>query len=297
MNPAASSGSSPSGDDRGHRPAQAEGHGRGASAGGGAGSTADSGRAAVWLLVGLLVLVVLVVVGDRVAGRVMASGIESGLVESGFEEPVEVQLGGFPFLTQLLERRLTRVEVDAPSYLLVPRSADGEPTTDPIPVTQVHAVLHGAWQQDGAVIARTAQMEGVLAFTEVEQRLGENADVTLTAAQDGQVRVEAALEVLGQRLAVAGTADVVAEEGTTIAIYPGRLELPGLSGGDDDPSDSGSSGGSSGSGSGATPDPDRLALRFPVDGLPQGTRLEAVDVVDDGFRVTLTGTDVVLPPT
>jgi uncharacterized membrane protein YgcG len=292
MNPAASPSPSPSGDDSG----------------------ADSGRAAVWLLVGLLVLVVLVVVGDRVAGRVMASQIESGLVESGFEEPVEVQLGGFPFLTQLLERRLTRVEVDAPSYLLVPRSEDGQPTAEPIPVTQVHAVLHGAWQRNGDIIARTAEMEGVLAFSEVEQRLGENSNVTLSAAQDGQVRVEAFLEVLGQRLTVAGTADVVAEEGTTIAIYPGRLELPGLSGGDDasdggssgsdssdggstdsGSTDSGSSGG--GSGSGATPDPDRLALRFPVAGLPQGTRLEAVDVVDDGFRVTLTGTDVVLPQT
>lgn len=233
------------------------------------------------VIVLVVVLAVLALVADRVGARMAATRIEDELVASGFERPVEVEVGGFPFLTQLLAERLEEVTVDARTFpLRSPEGEDGEQAGEPLPLRDVHAVLTGVRDGGDVVLAETVRMRGVLEFIEIEQRLPrEGTELTLSPAPAGDgVHIEATVQVFGQELRLTGTAQVSVGEESTLVITPAQVDAP------------------EGAGSVETGGlQDSLTLSVPVSGIPQGSRLDDVEVVQDGFQLHIVGEDVRLP--
>jgi hypothetical protein len=216
------------------------------------------------LLVGLVVVVGLLVVADRVGASVASRAIAAEVQSSSrlAAEP-EVHIAGFPFLTQAFAGRYERVEVTARD---VPA---GELTLD-----RLDATLTGVQVSLGDALSGSVQrvpVEGVRAralvpYDELARRSG---DRRLAVAPAGdRVRVTGSLEVLGQTLSATAVSRVEVADGglrVTAEQYEvgnaaaDRLITRALG--------------------------DRLDLRIPVTGLPYGLQVTGVDVGADGVTV------------
>jgi hypothetical protein len=210
------------------------------------------------------VLAALAVGADRLAVRLVDGEAESRLAQSGLEAPA-VAIRGFPFLTQAARNDLDHVDIAAAAYV-----SGGDRLTD------VRGKLTGVSYSAGGVRAATADLTAVVPFAAVERRLPDG-DLRLTAA-GSEVRVIRTFEALGQTFGATATASVRLD-GDRLRVEPTRVTVPGSGPVDDVVTDIAR---------------DRVRFDVPVTGLPPGFRLEAVEVVQSGFRVRLTGRDVLL---
>lgn len=227
------------------------------------------------LLVGLVVLLGLLLVADR-AGAAFASRAIAAEVQSSTQltaEP-EVDITGFPFLTQAFAGRYDRVEVTARD---VPA---GELTLD-----RLDATLTGVQVSLGDALSGSVQrvpVEGVRAravvgYPEIARRSGDRG---LAVAPSGdRLRVTGSLDVLGRTLtAVAvsrvevaeGDLRVIAEEYQVGNETADRLITRALG--------------------------DRLDLRIPVTGLPYDLQVTGVEVEPEGVVVVARTGPTVLSP-
>jgi hypothetical protein len=126
------------------------------------------------------------------------------------------------------------------------------------------------------VRARTATLTAVVPFASVQRRLPEGG-LRLSAEGD-QVRVTRTFEALGQTFGASATARVRLD-GDRLVVEPTEVTVPGSGPIDDAVTDVAR---------------DRVRLEYPVTGLPPGFRLDGVEVVQSGFRVRLSGRDVLL---
>jgi hypothetical protein len=215
-------------------------------------------------------LVVLVVVGllgfgaDRAALAVSTHEAQQRLVAEGFRDP-QVDVDGFPFLTQLLRRDFDDVTLDASSVT----GAKGS-------VTDVSGQAHGLAVRGGhRVHVGSMTATGTVPYDEVLARVSRSG-LRLTPAGAGQVRVSASVSVLGQRLDAHALAKVTAD-GTTIHVTPTRVGVDGAGALDTSMTQQVS---------------DRLSFTYEVRGLPQGVRIDRVTPAGDGFVVHLSGSDL-----
>jgi hypothetical protein len=222
------------------------------------------------VVVGVVAVVVLaggVVVADRVAQataekRVIAA-VEKNL--DGVVGTPTVDLGGFPFLTQLL----------AGSVDDVTGTVDGV-TLEGIDATDVTFDAHDVSTSEQYTVG-TATIAATLPTASIEQIVADRSELDIALAVDGGT-----LTASGKVLGLALAADVVPRvEDGRLLVSVDNVQFAGLTVSVDDlPGAVG----------------DRLTdIEIPVEGLPAGLVLSDATVVADGVRVTATGTDVELP--
>lgn len=222
-------------------------------------------RGVVVGIVGIGVLAGGLVVVDRYAEaeveRVAVDQLTSRLAVTGTPT---VDLGGFPFLTQLLAGSVDEVVAHADGVVL-----EGTDLVD------VDATATGV-STSAPYTASRVRLTGTVPTASLEQLVRDHSELDADLATDGAELV-ASGSVLGLELSARLAPTVVegaVEVGVTrvsiggvsvdVADLPGRLE-------------------------------DRLrGIPVPLDGLPEGVVLSDVQVVPEGARVTAVGQDVVL---
>ncbi|MQA33044.1 LmeA family phospholipid-binding protein [Modestobacter roseus] len=224
------------------------------------------------LLVVLLVLAVLLVVADRVAVLVAEDQVAGQLVEQGglAGEP-EVDIAGFPFLTQVIGGRYDEVRVQATAEEL------GQPagTTADVTLHGVHLplsdVVSGSVQE---VPVERVDGAATLSYELLSQQLG--GDSVLQRSGDG-LQITRTVDVLGTAVPLSATGTVTLD-GRDLVVdvddaTAAGVDLPAFVVGRA---------------------ADLLDFRYTVPELPFGLVLTGVDPRDDGVRVRAEATDTVL---
>ncbi|PZF97517.1 LmeA family phospholipid-binding protein [Micromonospora deserti] len=185
----------------------------------------------VALVVLLLVLVGLLVVADRVAAgvaeRAIADQVRQQVARQDAQSsPPEVEVGGFPFLTQVLDGRYERITIRLRE---VRGSVQGDavslPTLD-VDARNVQASLDTLRSGRGDVIAETVAGTGTISYDSLAKLL-DRPGLTL-GEQGGKLAVTAPVDILGQRLTVTGTADITVREQGQVALRFNDLNAEGL---------------------------------------------------------------------
>ena len=224
------------------------------------------------LLVVVLLLLGLAFAADRVAAGVAEDRVAEVVVEkAGLAGTPDVEIGGFPFLTQAVGGRYDEVRISMTADEL------GQPEG-----TEAEVVLHGVQVPLSDVLSgsvETVPVERVdgtatLAYDLLSAQLG--GDTTLSREGDG-LRITKTVELLGQTipLTVAGT---VSLDGDVLVVdveeaEGAGVEVPGFL---------------------VDQAADLLDLRYTVPALPFGLQLTSVVPADDGVDVTVEATDTVL---
>ncbi|SFP01080.1 Protein of unknown function [Geodermatophilus dictyosporus] len=226
------------------------------------------------LLAVVVLLVVLALVADPVAEGVAEEQAARTLQEAGgLGGTPDVDVTGWPFLTQAVEGRYDEVRIG----LTADDLGQPEGTRADVTLRGVHVplsdALTGTVQQ---VPVDRVQGTATLTYALLSRELG--ADTTLERAGDG-LRVTRTVEVLGYTVPLTATGDVVLEGDELVVVVEDAaaagVDVPDLV-------------------------VDRavalLDLRYPVR-LPYDLQLTGVTPGDDGVRVAVEGTDVVLAAT
>ena len=226
------------------------------------------------LLAVLVVLVLLALVADPVAEGMAEERVARTLQEAGgLAGTPDVDVTGWPFLTQAVQGRYDEVRIGLTADDL------GQPvgTRADVTLRGVHVPLSDALSGSVEQVP-VDRVDGTatLTYALLSRELG--ADTTLERAGDG-LRVTRTVEVLGYTVPLTATGDVVLEGDELVVVVEDAaaagVDVPGLV-------------------------VDRavalLDLRYPVR-LPYDLQLTGVTPEDDGVRVAVEGTDVVLAAT
>lgn len=227
------------------------------------------------LLVGFVLLAALLLVADRglaaVAERTVVTEVRAS---AGLAADPDVDLGGFPFLTQAVRGRYDRVEVRSTD---VPAGA--------LTLDRLDAVLLGAQVPLGQALAgdvtrvpvERITARALVGYAELGRQAGDRG---LSFAPDaGRLRVTGTLEVFGQELSAVAVSRLDVVDGALV-VTAESFEVG------NDLADSLLTGALQG----------RFDLRVPVEGLPYGLVVTAVEVAADGVVVLAVADGAVLEP-
>jgi hypothetical protein len=231
--------------------------------------------------IGLIVLVVLgglLVAADRVAVRLAESEV-AAKTRSGLdldEEP-GVSVKGFPFLNQMLAKKLGRVDLELETYQV---QLDDQLGT----VEDLTIQLHDVRLENGysRAVAERATGEGIISYAEMA-RLTADGDsafgVAFAYAGDGQVELR--ITVMGRALGPSMVGDISVEGDLVrfdVEDIPSFKEIPVI-----------------GTIDGIEAQVrDRLDRDRQVTGLPSGVELSGMTATEDGVVLSLRGDDVSL---
>jgi LmeA-like phospholipid-binding len=218
------------------------------------------------LITGIVVLAGLAVAGDRLAEEVAENRLaDEAHAELGSRPDVEI--AGFPFLTQLAARRLNQVEVTAPSV-----------AKQGVEVVDVRLLFREVEVRSlSQAKAKTAVGTGVVSFDTLQQAAAD-AGIKLSRA-DGRIRAAGKVDVFGRNVDVSAVGSISTTD-NTIMFSPETFSADGV--------------------------PPRIAdaiaervgsawnVRVPVRGLPAGVRLDSVRLVDEGLDVHLSGQNLIV---
>jgi hypothetical protein len=172
------------------------------------------------LLVGfvvlLLVLAGLLVVADRVAAgvaeRAIADQVKKEVAKQDAQSSApKVEVGGFPFLTQVLAGRYERISIVLTD---VQGNVQGDAVTVPrldVDARNVKASLDTLRSGQGDVVAETVDGRGTVTYDSLAKLL-DRPGLTL-GERNGKLAVTAPVDILGAKLTVNGTADVTVAGG------------------------------------------------------------------------------------
>lgn len=218
------------------------------------------------LIVFLVVVVLLIVGADRGAKYAAQSAISKQLVSSYDLDPApEVEIHGFPFLTQAINGTYDQIDVDIPAV-----------TRDNVRVENVHTELFGVHAPISQVInnareitASRATGTGLLPFDIVRKRLPDGFKVTESG---GDLTLSGKARALGMSVPVkaklrlsVGVEGVIAKP-TKITVANGRVPDSVVAG--------------------------QLRFVVPVQNLPMHLKVRHVSVEPNGIRVSASASDV-----
>lgn len=221
----------------------------------------------------LLILVVIFggifVAADRFAVNYAEGEVAAKVRTSqGLSTDPQIDIKGFPFLTQILGKKLDRVDVTLDG---VEAGAEGRKLS----VGRMNAELRDVSLSDNfsSAVAARATGTAVIGYDDLTRAAGDK-DVKLAYGGNGKVKVTGAVKILGQeiRRSVLSTVSL-ANGGRSLAVradeVPGQ-GIPGLEG------------------------MIRKKIDFvrPIDGLPKGLKLDMITPVETGMEITVSGTDV-----
>jgi LmeA-like phospholipid-binding len=216
------------------------------------------------LLVVVVVLALLGVAGDRVARKFATDEAQRRLVAAGLTSP-QVDVRGFPFLTQLFARHFDDVRVTTASVRLGTRRADevsGTARDVTVPTSGPATV--------GRLIAR-----GTITYAEVLQQVHQ-VGLQLSAAGSGQVQLRRRVTALGRTYSVVAKGRVE-PSGNTLRVTPTSFALAG--GGAVNPQLSQLVAG-------------QFAVSYRIRGLPAGVQIDRITAAAHGFIVDVSGRNV-----
>jgi hypothetical protein len=231
-------------------------------------------RALRILLVVAVVLGGLFVAADRIAVNVAESEAAEKIRSSqGLTGAPEVSIRGFPFLTQIARKKLDEVDVRLDG---VSTSAGGRTIT----VTEMTAQLHNVRLAENfsSATADRASGRARISYADLSKAAGDGVTVSYGGedeASQGRVKVTARFSFLGRTVERSVMSTVSVVDGDTVRLraeaIPGS-EIPGLE------------------------DQIRrmIDLDVPIDGLPEGLRLDTVEPAEDGVIGSGTGEHVSL---
>lgn len=185
----------------------------------------------ITLVVLLLVLGGLIVVADRVAAgvaeRAIADQVRQEIAKQGAQSSApEVEVGGFPFLTQVLDGRYERITIGLRD---VQGPVQGDVVALPkldVDARDVRASLDTIRSGQGEVVAETVDGTGTISYDSLAKLL-DRPGLTL-GEQSGRLAVTAPVDILGQRLTVTGTADITVGDQGQVALRFNDLNAQGL---------------------------------------------------------------------
>lgn len=153
------------------------------------------------LLICLLLLPVADVVARHVTERAVASGMQRELQT---RERPDVSLGGTPFLTQLIGRKLSRITMDVQGA-----------TTCRMRIERMRAEMTGVRRSGDSVQAESVRGEVLLSYTDLNAQV---APLRLSGGSDGRVTISAGGSFLG-----ASATGLPRIEGGNLVIDPENL--------------------------------------------------------------------------
>ncbi|MFG1952355.1 DUF2993 domain-containing protein [Micromonospora sp. NPDC048830] len=185
----------------------------------------------ITLVVLLLVLVGLVVVADRVAAgvaeRAIAEQVRQEIAKQDAQSAApSVQVGGFPFLTQVLAGEYERISIGLRDVRASVRGDMVSLTELNVAARNVRASLETLRTQQGDVVAETVDGRGVITYDSLAKLL-DRPGLTL-AERDGKLAVTAPVDILGQKLTVTGTAEVSVGKEGQVSLRFADLDAEGL---------------------------------------------------------------------
>jgi hypothetical protein len=225
------------------------------------------------LALAVVVVVVLLLVADRAgaayASRSMADEVQTSASPAS---PPDVDITGFPFLTQALAGRYERIEVvatDVPAGDLV--------------LSRLEATLHGAEVQLSEVLSQAVDdvpveqvtARALVAYDEISQSY-EGQELVVEPDGD-RLLIGGELQVSDRTVSAEALASVEVVEGDLV-VRPEEVTV-GEEGAEQELSEAVR---------------DQMEARVPVPDLPYDLELTGVQVRPDGLRLEAEGTDVVL---
>ena len=224
------------------------------------------------LLVVLLLLVGLVLGADRVGEEVAEDQVARVVAErAGLAGAPDIEIGGFPFLTQAVAGRYEDVRVSLTGADLgQPEGTSADVSLQGVRVA-LSDVLSGSVQQ---VPVERVDGTASLSYDLLAQQLGPGA----TVAREGDgLRVERTVEVSGVTVPLIATGSVALDGDTLVVdvdeVTSAGVDVPGFL--TDQVSDA-------------------LELRYGIPDLPFGLQVTGVTAGDDGVRIAVAATDTVL---
>ncbi|MEU8763493.1 DUF2993 domain-containing protein [Streptomyces sp. NPDC048659] len=183
-------------------------------------------------------------------------------------ESTDVDIKGFPFLTQAVGKRLDEVEVRLTG---VRATAGGQP----VRIGELTASLRDVTLGEGYTSARAATATGTALISYADLGAASGRDVQVAYGGDGKLKVTGGVKVMGRSLTRSVVSTVTLVDGGTLRVRADEVPGEGIPGLEDLVR--------------ARTDFDRR-----IEGLPKGMTLSKVEARADGLAVSVTGRDVVL---
>ena len=218
------------------------------------------------LLIVVAVVAVLLVAVDRI-GNYVAEQVAANTIKTSQDLPSkpDVDIGGFPFLTQLISRDFDTVTITAHGVPI-------DQNRDVLDLSKVTVTLHHVTAPTdlSSVHADTATATAVVSYAELSKRLG----VDVSYAGDGRVKASKTVTIGDNSLNLQLSAAPVIADG---ALSFTKTAVNGL-----------------GSLSGQLPDVVQqiFQAKFSLQNFPFGVRVQSLRVTDAGIELTLTGSDL-----
>lgn len=217
------------------------------------------------LVIALVVLAVLALVADR-GGQLAIERVAAGRMQEALASPnrPKVDLGGFPFLSELISQRFRDVSIDV-------TDADA----GKVMVARVHAELGGVQREGTGVHADEIEGEGLVTYAALTTAAKEVAGVPIQISFGGDGLVSVTAEVtVGGRAFEATASGKPRIEGTMLIVKPERATT--------------SLGGNANAVAQLVPE-----IRVPLRDIPRNLKIVLIPS-EDGVRFTFTGQDVQL---
>ncbi|MEE1791344.1 DUF2993 domain-containing protein [Streptomyces sp. BE308] len=222
-----------------------------------------------------ILLIVLVVLGgafvavDRAAVYFAESEAEGRVrITGGSAGSTDVSIKGFPFLTQVAGSRFDQVDVKLTG---IRASAGGRA----IRISEMRAQLHDVTLGSGYSSATAARATGTAVVNYEDLTSAANDGVAVEYGGDGKVKVTGTVDILGRPVSRSVLSTVTLVDGRTIRVHADKVPGEGIPGLEDLVRG-------------------QTDFEREIGGLPDGLKLEKVEVTRDGLEISVTGSDVAL---
>lgn len=219
----------------------------------------------------LIVAVVLggVLVGiDRLAVAYAESEAASRVkLSAASSESIEIDIKGFPFLTQVADKRFDEVDVKA-------TGVEATAGSRRIRVEELTAALRDVTVTGDWAGARAGSATGTALISYADLTAAADRGVTVAYGGDGKVKVTGGVEFMGRTLTRSVLSTVTVVNGDTIKVHADEVPGEGIPGVEELVRK-------------------RTDFERPI-GMIAGMKVEKVEARPDGLAVAVTGKDVVL---
>ncbi|WP_405855945.1 DUF2993 domain-containing protein [Streptomyces sp. NBC_00090] len=219
----------------------------------------------------LIVAVVLggVLVGiDRLAVAYAESEAASRVkLSAASSESIEIDIKGFPFLTQVADKRFDEVDVKA-------TGVEATAGSRRIRVEELTAALRDVTVTGDWAGARAGSATGTALISYADLTAAADPGVTVAYGGDGKVKVTGGVEFMGRTLTRSVLSTVTVVNGDTIKVHADEVPGEGIPGVEELVRK-------------------RTDFERPI-GMIAGMKVEKVEARPDGLAVAVTGKDVVL---
>ncbi|MEU1123633.1 DUF2993 domain-containing protein [Streptomyces sp. NPDC005899] len=222
-----------------------------------------------------ILLIIAVVLGgvfvavDRAAVYFAESEAEDRITFSGAAAgSTDVSIKGFPFLTQIAGRELDRVDVTVTDLRA---SAAGRS----IRISEIRARLREVTLGAGYTSATASRAGGTAVVSYADLTAAADDGVTVAYGGDGKVKVTGTIRIplLDRTVSRSVLSTVTLVDGSTVKVHADKVPgegIPGLEGLVREKTD----------------------FEREIGGLPDGLKLEGIEVTPEGLEISLTGSDV-----